>query len=159
AVLTIALACATPFAAFAAFAALMFPRREALIAAASVWLANQAVGFVVLGYPITPVSMLWGGAIGASVVGATLATQAVCARAPISGVSASLFAFGASQIVFRAAMMLTALVLGGIEGFTLANLAYLSALDAVTLIVALALVEFVAFVRNKASHPMARPGV
>lgn len=159
AILTVALACATPFAAYAALAAIAFPRRDAIVTVASVWLANQAVGFIVMGYPVTPEGMLWGGVIGASMVATTLVARGVCERAALSGAGAAMLAFFAGQVVFRASMMLTALVLGGIEGFTLANLAYLSALDAMTFLVALALAEFAAFARNSMAHPMARPGV
>ena len=45
-------ACATPFAAVAAVAAITLPLRPALAASVGVWLANQAVGYGLLAYPI-----------------------------------------------------------------------------------------------------------
>src|SRR5262249_17840056 len=47
-----ALACATPFAAFAVVAAAMLPLRPALIVVTGAWLVNQSIGFGVRHYPI-----------------------------------------------------------------------------------------------------------
>jgi len=49
---TLALACAMPFAALAVMAAIFLPRREALVLIGINWLANQAVGFGLLHYPL-----------------------------------------------------------------------------------------------------------
>ncbi|HEX2115207.1 MAG TPA: hypothetical protein VHM01_12445, partial [Alphaproteobacteria bacterium] len=57
-------ACATPFAALAAIAALTLPSRLALVTTMGVWLGNQAIGFLLLGYPVTANSLLWGLALG-----------------------------------------------------------------------------------------------
>lgn len=57
---SLGLACATPFAAFAAAAALTLSRRDALVLVTSVWFANQFVGFTVLDYPWTANSFAWG---------------------------------------------------------------------------------------------------
>src|SRR5271156_4230381 len=59
-----ALACATPFAAFAVVAAAMLPMRPAVLVVAAAWLVNQAIGFGALGYPLDANTMLWGLAIG-----------------------------------------------------------------------------------------------
>ena len=59
-----ALACATPFAAFAVIAAAMLPLRPALVVVAGAWLVNQGIGFGALHYPIKTNTMLWGLAIG-----------------------------------------------------------------------------------------------
>jgi hypothetical protein len=47
-----ALACATPFAGLAALAALFLPRRDAFMLIGVTWLANQAIGFGLLDYPL-----------------------------------------------------------------------------------------------------------
>ena len=57
---SLGLACATPFAAFAAAAALTLSRRDAYVLILSVWLANQFVGFTVLSYPWTASTLAWG---------------------------------------------------------------------------------------------------
>lgn len=61
-------ACATPFAAIAAIAALTLPARLALVATMGVWLGNQAVGFLLLGYPFTASSLAWGPVLGGSAI-------------------------------------------------------------------------------------------
>ena len=53
-------ACAVPLAAFAAAAALTLSRADALVLILLVWLANQFVGFSVLGYPWTLGTFAWG---------------------------------------------------------------------------------------------------
>ncbi|MBB2700418.1 hypothetical protein [Rhizobium phaseoli] len=62
--LSLVLACVTPFVALAAVSAVILPRRMALRAVLLTWLANQAVGYLVLGYPQTFDSFAWGLAIG-----------------------------------------------------------------------------------------------
>src|ERR1700743_2275194 len=59
-----ALACATPFAAFAVLAAAMLPLRAALLVVTGAWLVNQGIVFGALHYPVNGNTMLWGLAIG-----------------------------------------------------------------------------------------------
>src|ERR1700719_3527926 len=59
-----ALACATPFAAFAVIAAAMLPLRPALLVATGAWLVNQGIGFGALRYPIDASTIAWGFVIG-----------------------------------------------------------------------------------------------
>ncbi|MGY4376497.1 hypothetical protein ACVWZ3_004136 [Bradyrhizobium sp. i1.3.6] len=61
-----ALACATPFAAFAVVAAAMLPMRPALLVVTGAWLVNQTIGFGVLHYPIDGSTIAWGFVIGAA---------------------------------------------------------------------------------------------
>jgi len=68
-------ACATPFAALAALAAVKMPRGEALTLTGCAWLANQFVGFFVLHYPQTWDSFAWGSAIGVACLVATLGAE------------------------------------------------------------------------------------
>jgi len=49
---TLGVACGTPFAALAALAALYLPRRDAFVLITVNWLANQAIGFGLLHYPL-----------------------------------------------------------------------------------------------------------
>ena len=70
-------ACATPFVALVTLAALTMNRRDAFIVAGAVWLANQAVGYGILGYPRTFDSYAWGVAIGITVLLALLVARAV----------------------------------------------------------------------------------
>jgi hypothetical protein len=66
-------ACATPFAALGALAALNMRKRDAFALTLVNWLANQIVGYGFLHYPQTWDSFAWGAAIG---VGAMIATAA-----------------------------------------------------------------------------------
>jgi hypothetical protein len=66
-------ACATPFPALAALAALHLPRRDAFTLIGVTWLANQIIGYGFLNYPTGWDSYAWGAAIGASALVATAA--------------------------------------------------------------------------------------
>src|SRR5215469_4403690 len=72
-----ALACATPFAAFAVIAAAMLPLRPALLVVIGAWLINQAIGFGVHHYPIDAGTIAWGFAIGAAALAATVVSVAM----------------------------------------------------------------------------------
>ena len=72
-----ALACATPFAAFAVIAAAMLPLRSALLVVTGAWLVNQGIGFGALHYPIDGNTTLWGLAIGIAALVATATSTAV----------------------------------------------------------------------------------
>src|SRR6478736_6946207 len=79
-----ALACATPFAAFAVVAAAMLPMRPALLVVAGAWLVNQGIGFGVHHYPIDANTMMWGLAIGAGAMAATAASAAALRVLPLN---------------------------------------------------------------------------
>jgi hypothetical protein len=57
---SVALACATPFAAFAVIAAATLPFRPALLVVTGAWLVNQSIGFGALHYPIDASTIAWG---------------------------------------------------------------------------------------------------
>ncbi|MEM7775592.1 MAG: hypothetical protein AAF732_08275 [Pseudomonadota bacterium] len=111
---SLALACGMPFAALGALAALTLATREAFLLAGLGWLANQAVGFGLLGYPLDAVTFAWGAALGISALAAVCAalvalavlrTDHSAARAAI----AFLAAWTAQQVtVFAASFALPA---------------------------------------------------
>lgn len=70
-------ACAAPLAAVAAIAALTLDRTNGLILIGLAWIINQAVGFLLLSYPHTADTYLWGAAIGAGAFAGFLAARAV----------------------------------------------------------------------------------
>jgi len=113
-------ACAVPLAAFAAAAALTLSRGDALALIFLVWLANQLVGFSVLGYPWDPSTFAWGIALGIIAVVATLLSQWTAGR--LAG-AARAFNFAVTFLVafavYEAALLLvSATLLGGTEVFT-----------------------------------------
>ena len=92
--------CTTPFAAVATLAALTLPCRHGLAVVAVVWLANQAIGYGLLGYPGTLDSVLWGAAIGVSSILAFVAASAFATRhsGPVPYVWALCAAFAGYQL-------------------------------------------------------------
>jgi hypothetical protein len=139
-----ALACATPFAAFAVLAAAMLPLSSALLVVAAAWIVNQAIGFGVLHYPIDANTILWGFVIGAAALAATLMAKIVSrvlwrsATAPVLAL-ALLAAYGAYELVLFAATP----VLGGAASFTAAIVARLGVLSALWLMGLVAVCELV----------------
>src|SRR6266567_8154943 len=77
-----ALACATPFAAFAVIAAATLPLRPALLVVTGAWLVNQSIGFGALHYPIDASTIAWGLAIGAATLAATAVSATVLRALP-----------------------------------------------------------------------------
>jgi len=109
---TLVFACATPFAAAAAVAALTLTARAALIASLGVWLGNQAVGFLLLGYPLTPDSLAWGPVLGASTILAAAAAIQVAARFDRAELRRWVAAFAAALVVQQAIVLAASLIDG-----------------------------------------------
>jgi len=130
-----ALACATPFAAFAVIAASILPLRPALLVVAGAWLVNQAIGFGALHYPVDTSTIAWGFVIGAAALAATVAAVLVLRalpqiRTPLVLAVALPCAYAAYELVLFAATPF----LGGDGAFTLAIVARLGLLNIVWLI-------------------------
>lgn len=118
---TLGMACATPFAALATLAALHMSRRDGLALIGIAWLADQAVGYGLLGYPGTANSVAWGVILGVGAFVALLAAQALVERlrkrgAVLAGGLAFVGAFVAYEAVLVAA---TAVLASGSEAFSL----------------------------------------
>jgi hypothetical protein len=128
---SLALTCVAPFAAFAVATAGTLRLRPALGTMAVIWLANQVVGFGVLGYPRTLNTALWGVAIGAAAGLATLAASGVLERFRASGGWRRLpLAFGAAFGVYEVVLMAVAPILGSGDVFAPALLGRLALIDA-----------------------------
>lgn len=124
-------ACATPFAAFAAAAALSLPRKQALILLAATWLANQVIGYVMLGYPQTINSFIWGAVIGVSALLAAYACCAVNARyEALPKISRSILVLVTGVLTYQALMLLALFTpLGDIRDFNAAVLSHVLLID------------------------------
>jgi hypothetical protein len=139
-----ALACATPFAAFAVVAVAMLPLRPALLVVTGAWLVNQTIGFGALHYPIDASTIAWGFVIGAAALAAT-AASAVALRAlppnrtPLVLALTLILAFGAYELVLFAATPF----LGGSGAFTMAIVIRLGLLNVAWLIGLVAACEIV----------------
>lgn len=125
-----ALACATPFAAYAVVAAAMLPLSSALLVVGAAWIVNQAIGFGVLHYPHDLKTIAGGLAIGvgalAATAAATLALRALSRTSQLSSLCATLVAaYGGYELVLFAVTP----ALGGSGAFTFAIIARLGLLN------------------------------
>jgi hypothetical protein len=131
---SLALACATPFAAFAVVAAAMLPLRKALLVTAGAWLVNQGIGFGVLLYPVDASTIAWGVVIGAAALLSTAAASAALrklpqGRAPLMLAVTLIAAYAAYEIALLAATPF----LGEEGAFTAAVVARIGMISAVWL--------------------------
>jgi hypothetical protein len=129
---TLGFACATPFAAFAAVAVLTTGRRDALLLAGLVWIANQGVGFVALHYPWTAETLAWGGALGVVALLSVLAAEfgarvSLKLGGLVSSSIAFLCAFGAYEGLLFAASIASQ---SGLEAYEPMSVARIFAINA-----------------------------
>lgn len=142
-----ALACATPFAAFAVIAAAMLPLRPALLVVTGAWLVNQGIGFGALHYPIDGNTMLWGLAIGIAALAATAMSAAILRWLPQTSTPLVLaLALIGGYGAFEVALLAATPFLGGADSFTAAIVARIGVLNAVWLIGLVAACEIVRLV-------------
>ncbi|MEO1104486.1 MAG: hypothetical protein AAFW98_12260 [Pseudomonadota bacterium] len=94
---SLALACGAPFAGLAAVAAIALGGGAAFGATILAFAANQAVGFGVLGYPVTSDSVAWGVVLGVSAIlaagaalGAARIADGIVGRAVLAFIAAFL---------------------------------------------------------------------
>lgn len=111
---TLALACATPFAALAAVAATRMRARDGVLLMLAVWIASQAIGFCVLEYPRDPTTLAWGIAIGTAALAAFAGAR--WGARTTAGSSRALqvaTAFGVGFVAYKLALLCWSLSLGG----------------------------------------------
>lgn len=142
-----ALACATPFAAFAVLAAAMLPLRPVLLVVTGAWLVNQTIGFGVLHYPIDASTIAWGLVIGAAALLATAASSTVLGmlpqrRTPLVLAITLVVAYAAYELALLAATP----ALGGEGAFTAAIVTRIGLTSAVWLAGLVAVCEIVRLV-------------
>ena len=121
-IFSLGLACAVPLAAFAAAAALSLSRRDALLLIVLVWLANQVVGFTLLGYPWDASTFAWGAVLCVAAILATLAGRGIAGRLANAGRAFTATAtFLVAFAVYEATLfVVSATLLGGTEIYTAA---------------------------------------
>ncbi len=114
-----AFACALPFAALAAVAALMLPRSAVLGVMVMAWALNQVVGFVYLGYPQDAATFLWVPLIGAAALcSGWMAHYGAHARRHASHALRMTGACVGAVLGFQAVLLLANLTpLGGLDHF------------------------------------------
>jgi len=153
---TLYLACATPFAALATMAAIFLPRRDALVLIGVNWLANQAIGFGLLHYPLT-----WScfqGGINLGIAGMASVGAAMITYRPLRKVGSALSvvgAFAAAFVAYEGALYLSAM--GRFEGdFSVPITLYILYINGLALAGLLALQLLAGATGLVASH--AKPG-
>ena len=125
-----ALSCVTPFTALAVALAGTVGLRAALSTMALVWFTNQALGFFVFGFPWTPSVFVWGLAIGAAALLATIIAERALKHAPVGNAPARLgLALLLSFVMYEVALLPAAWWFGGWEMFTPAIIAQLAFID------------------------------
>jgi hypothetical protein len=155
--LSLCFACATPFAALAALTALKLDRRDAFATVGLVWVANQAIGYGVLGYPWTWQCAAWGLAIGASSCLAVLAARGLSTSRP-APLALSLPFVGAFAS-FELGLYVVGYILPGSDGaFTASIIAHVFLINAASLCGLIALHQLVAlggrFVRDQGAESL-----
>lgn len=144
---SLALACATPFAAFAVVAAAMLPLRPALLVVTGAWLVNQGIGFGALHYPIDGNTLLWGLVIGAAALAATAASAGVLRSLPHINTPLALgLALIGSYGAYELALLAATPFLGGAGSFTAAIVGRIGLLNAAWLFGLVAVCEIVRLV-------------
>jgi hypothetical protein len=115
-VTTLVFACATPFPALAALAALHMRQRDGLILMLLSWFVSQAVGFGVLGYPREFQTVLYAVDLLTAALGSALAAYAVLRRMGRAPFAVRLIAsYVAAFVAFKLVALVWAFFLGGIE--------------------------------------------
>jgi hypothetical protein len=122
-------ACITPFVAFAVAAPYALSTPTALLTVAAVWLANQAIGFGVLGYPWTVDTILWGIAIGTAAVLAAGLAAAMLRPGVRNRITAAGAAFVAAFATYQGGLFLASFALGGQGDFTPAIVGHVALLN------------------------------
>lgn len=150
-----ALACATPFAAFAVVAAAMLPLRPALLVVTGAWLINQGIGFGALHYPIDGNTMLWGAAIGVAALAATAITALVLRSLPQGRTLVLALALACAYAGYEIVLLAATPFLGGADSFTTAIVGRIALLNVVWLIGLVAACEIVRLVNPFRRSPAA----
>jgi len=154
---SVTFACVTPFAAFAVLTAATLNPSRALAAMAAIWLANQAMGFLFLGYPFDGSSLAWGGAIGVAALAATAATAVAIRSARLPAAPRLAAGFVAALAVYEGLLWAVSLGLGGSGNFT-PDIVAKVALSGVCWLVAIAILRHamlrLAPIRRRDRHPV-----
>jgi hypothetical protein len=148
--------CVAPLAALGAVAALTINRRAALLAAGSVWLANQIAGFAILNYPMHSGALMWAAALGVATLSACEAAGFAARHVSglhVSGLAAFGAAFLAAFAVYQGCVVGTSLAAQtSLEYFTVEFVARNFAINVATFAILLA-ANHLAIPVKRASRP------
>ena len=114
---SLATACMTPFVALAVMAEATLPRGRAAAVVGAVWLTNQALGFTVAHYPLTPYAFGWGVAMGAATFAALLFARILVRPGRATALRLA-GAFAVGFATYEGLLLAFASVEGGLSTFT-----------------------------------------
>jgi hypothetical protein len=136
------LTCGGNLVGFALLAALTLGLRRGSLLALGIWLESQVLGFVVFGYPHTPMTAAWGVALGAGTLLVAIVGNACATRGSVVAFAA---AFTAYELALAAFALTTG---GGLAAFTPAIVGQLFVSNAAITIGGLVLYRLVAIVET-----------
>jgi hypothetical protein len=113
-----ALACVFPFAAFATLAALTMSRRAGIALVASVWAANQAVGFFVMSFPWDAQAVGHGLAILVATLAGLAAARFMAGSIKAGSALRSVASLVSAFIIYQVLLRAYAQFGGGAENFS-----------------------------------------
>lgn len=119
-VTTLVLACATPYPALAALAALHARRAEGIALVVAAWIAAHITSFGLLHFSVDATNIAWGAAVGIAAIGSLIAADVTAKAMPNANYVARLSAgYVAAYIGFKAVVLLSVLALdSGWAAFT-----------------------------------------
>jgi hypothetical protein len=134
-------ACATPFAALGALAALHLNRRDAFVLTGVNWAANQIVGYTCLNYPQSWDSFAWGAVIGiAALVATGAAVKAESMLRRTGWVQAALGTFVIAFAAYEGSLYAaTAILPSGSGAFSAKVILYVLSVNGIAFVALLAL--------------------
>lgn len=149
-------ACAAPFAAIGALAARKMDLATGLTLVVLTWIANQIVGYGLLGYPLTANSFAWGGAIGLGAVAALFAARMI-GNLDWGTVAATIASFAVAFIAYEGTLYLASFGLGGSDAFSFDIVVRILGINAVAFAGILALYAIAGLLKsNREKHVAAR---
>ncbi len=110
---TLVLACATPFPALAALAAVHMHRRDGVLLMLAAWAVSQGIGFGMLHYPHDATTLGWAVALGTAAIVSALAASSIAGRLSSAFPVRLALAYVAGFVAFKAIVFLWSLGLGG----------------------------------------------
>lgn len=152
---TFGFACAVPFAALGAAAALTLKPRAALAAVGVAWLLNQIVGFACLGYPWTADSLFWGAVLGLVALLSTVTAQFASERLATRTLAAALLGFVVAFVVYEGGLFLVSAGMPSESGdFAMSTVARILAINAAAFFALLAVNRLAATMRFMSVRPI-----
>ncbi|TKW77114.1 MAG: hypothetical protein DI543_17410 [Bradyrhizobium icense] len=123
-------ACMMPFVGLAVAAAATMRMRNAAVTVAAGWLANQILGFGLLGYPFSSYALSWGIALGLAAQIAAIVAACVIQAGGALVLTRAVVALAAAFVAYEAFLFVFAGFAGGRENFSIDIVSRLAVNDA-----------------------------